>query len=103
MKRILTSIAGAVIILLLLAGGFLLGAYVGAELHGPRWIAGCFFIILAWPLLIFDSIFGTYQSALSDHEPTLPALFCTLITQLLIFSTSIYMTLRWRANNIRLK
>lgn len=97
MKRLSISILGAVVILFLLFMDFMLGAYVFRQLDGPEWIASFFFLLLSWPLRIFDPILGTHQSLLSDHEPNLSALIATLITQLGTYSLVIYTALWWRA------
>jgi hypothetical protein len=97
MKRLSISILSALFILFLFFSGFMLGAYISRQLHGPDWIASFFFLLLSWPLWIFEPIFGTHQSLLSDHEPNLPALVATLITQLGIYSLMTYSALWWRA------
>ena len=102
MKRLLISMFGAILVVSFLVVGFILGAYIYRELHGPEWISAMFFLLLSWPLFIFNPIFGTYQSGLSDHESTLSALVATLFTHLLIYSLLIYFSLWWRERKNRL-
>jgi len=85
-----------------LFGGFLVGAYVSQELSGPEWVATVFFLLLSWPLRIFEPIFGTHQSALSDHTPNLSGLVATLLLDMLICSLLIYSALWWREQKRRL-
>lgn len=101
MKRLLISISGATLIVFFLVAGFLLGAYIFRQRHGPSWIVTLFYFLLAWPLWIFAPIFGTYQSGLSDQAPNPSALGATLFTHLAVYSLLIYAALRWRGGRKR--
>jgi hypothetical protein len=101
MRRLLLSIAGGVLIPILIFGGALLGALV-AHLWHITWLGESFLWLIGWPLALLKPLTPSSEDTSSTAAHIRLAVYlATPILDFLAYSLLTYTVLWWRAKQKR--
>ncbi len=101
-KRLLLSIAGGIAVPLLLVVIAMIIHMIFPQQREMAWLGAIYFWVAGWPLKIFNVIFPSSPNC-PDCGPVGVAVMATMICDVIIYSSLIYIALWWRSKRGQLQ
>jgi hypothetical protein len=90
MRRLLKSVGGGILIMVVIFASWLMAAALTDHMASEAWPVRALFWALAWPLDVFQPMFPGDPEAPSPDTPTAAAVLATLVLDIIVYSLVAY-------------